>query len=149
MLPVQWVTSLPFISHRAHPDTRLFPSPQIGEQVGPFTSSDVACMDWKTSGLNPILTSYICLLFRPCTSGNCCCFFVFNKAQRSFQVPLNFTLNQLFVHTVLSSISSRRIYELVDWSRIKVATDFSDWGQKTTLESLTFSPEKKQETTFG
>lgn len=84
----------------------------------------------------------------------CCCLFVFNIAQW-FEgggcgcLPLNFTLNQLFVHTPLSSVSSHRLYELVDWSRIKIALIVLIGDRKRPLKHSSFHPKKSRKQHFG
>lgn len=89
--PVQRVKFSPYIyiSHRAHLELcgswrhrRLFLSPQVGEQGCTFTStfgsSDLICTDLEMGDLDPVLTGYICLLFRPCASSKCFCLLVYN-----------------------------------------------------------------------
>lgn len=109
----------------------------------------MACRDRKTSDMDPILIGHIYLLCKTYTSSKFFCLLV----PMIFQVPLNFTLNQLSVHTFLSLLSSHRIYEVMSWSGSKWASVFfcviemekDPW--KSVFSHL--CTRNKQETTFG
>lgn len=128
--PVQRVTFSPFTSHRAHLEPcgswrhrRLFLSPEVGEQGCTLTttlgSSDLVCTVWEMGDLDPVLTGYICLLFRPCASSKCFCLLVYNTViDFSNSTELH---TELSLHTFLSSVSSYRMYKLVAWSGSNLA----------------------------
>lgn len=83
-----------------------------------FSSSDV-CTDLEMSDLDPVLTGCICLLFRPCASSKCFCLLIYNTAlDFSDSTELH---TELSPHTILSSVSSYRMYELVPWSGSNLA----------------------------
>lgn len=145
-----------FIAHRTHLKKcgsgrcgKLFLSPQVHEQTSPFTSLGVAHVDGKTGDLYHIHTGHICLLLRPCASGKSNCSYLTQ--------PSDFLRGSMELHiepTLLAGsmwsfifIFIPTAYELMVWSRNKVASDFSKWHSTEPLKDSPFHQEEKKNKT--
>lgn len=146
-----------FIAHRTHLKKcgsgrcgKLFLSPQVHEQRSPFTSLDVAHVDGKTGDLYLIHTGHICLLLRPCASGKSNCSYLTQ--------PSDFLRGSMELHIWTNSFGWFKFwsfififiptaYELMVWSRNKVASDFSKWHSTEPLKDSPFHQEEKKNKT--